>query len=84
VARLFAATTGTDADWVVKLIDVYPDRVKDDEKMGGYELMVSSEIMRGLGTGRVSRGRSPSPRERCWTTRWTCISRLTGSCRATG
>jgi len=47
VARLFTATTGTDADWVVKLIDVYPDRVKDDEKMGGYELMVSSEIMRG-------------------------------------
>ncbi|MEO8450118.1 MAG: CocE/NonD family hydrolase [Gemmatimonadota bacterium] len=46
-ARLFAATTGSDADWVVKLIDVYPDRVATDEKMGGYQLMVSSEIMRG-------------------------------------
>jgi putative CocE/NonD family hydrolase len=47
VAKLFAATTGSDADWVVKLIDKYPDAVREDEKMGGYELMVSSEIMRG-------------------------------------
>ncbi len=47
VAKLFAATTGSDADWVVKLIDVYPDRVPGDEPMGGYELMVSSDIMRG-------------------------------------
>ncbi len=47
VARLYAATTGSDADWVVKLIDRYPGRVAEDEKMGGYELMVSSEIMRG-------------------------------------
>src|SRR5439155_14920289 len=46
-AKLFAATTGGDADWVAKLIDVYPDRVAEDEKMGGYQLMVSSEIMRG-------------------------------------
>ena len=47
IARLFASTTGSDADWVVKLIDVYPDRVPADEKMGGYQLMVSSDIMRG-------------------------------------
>jgi hypothetical protein len=47
VAKLFAATTGSDADWVVKLIDVYPDRVPGDERMGGYQLMVSYEIMRG-------------------------------------
>lgn len=46
-ARLFAATTGSDADWVVKLIDVYPDAVSTDPRMGGYELMVSSDIMRG-------------------------------------
>ena len=46
VARLFAATTGSDADWVVKLIDVYPD---DDAQpgMAGYELMVAGDIMRG-------------------------------------
>jgi putative CocE/NonD family hydrolase len=47
VAKLFAATTGSDADWVVKLIDVYPDKVPDDEPMGGYELMVARDIMRG-------------------------------------
>ena len=39
VADLFAATTGTDSDWVVKLMDVYPD--------GGYQLMVAEEILRG-------------------------------------
>jgi putative CocE/NonD family hydrolase len=47
VARLFAATTGSDADWVVKLIDVYPDRVPTQREMGGYELMVAGDIMRG-------------------------------------
>jgi predicted acyl esterase len=47
VARLFASTTGSDADWVVKLIDAYPDTLPDDPSMAGYELMVSGEIMRG-------------------------------------
>ena len=47
VARLFASTTGTDADWVVKLIDVYPDTVAERPWLGGYELMVVGEIMRG-------------------------------------
>ncbi len=46
-AHLYAATTGSDADWVVKLIDVYPDTVPDRPTMGGYELMVTGEIMRG-------------------------------------
>jgi hypothetical protein len=46
-AKLFAATTGSDADWVVKLIDVYPDSGVDRPAMRGYELMVASEIMRG-------------------------------------
>ncbi|MEP7348315.1 MAG: CocE/NonD family hydrolase, partial [Gemmatimonadaceae bacterium] len=45
-ARLFASTTGSDADWVVKLIDVYPDTGRRPE-MRGYQLMVASEIMRG-------------------------------------
>ncbi len=57
-ARLFASTTGTDADWVVKLIDVYPDSVPDRPAMGGYELMVASEITRGR--YRTSRER-PAP-----------------------
>jgi uncharacterized protein len=47
VAHLFASTTGTDADWVVKLIDLYPDSVPDQPRMGGYELMVNADIMRG-------------------------------------
>ena len=49
VAKLFASTTGTDADWVVKLIDVYPDSVTTPgrARMGGYELMVMGEVLRG-------------------------------------
>lgn len=47
VAHLYASTTGTDADWVVKLIDVYPDSVPDRPEMAGYELMVNADIMRG-------------------------------------
>jgi uncharacterized protein len=46
-ARLFASTTGTDSDWVVKLIDVYPQKVEKDWKLSGYELMVADEIFRG-------------------------------------
>ena len=47
VADLFATTTGTDADWVVKLIDVYPDEYPDQPEMGGYQLAVSMDIFRG-------------------------------------
>jgi putative CocE/NonD family hydrolase len=47
MARLFASTTGSDADWVVKLIDVYPERYEADPKLGGYQLMVSNEVFRG-------------------------------------
>jgi putative CocE/NonD family hydrolase len=47
VANLVASTSGTDADWVVKLIDVYPDEVAGDPDMGGYQLMVSADIFRG-------------------------------------
>jgi hypothetical protein len=47
VAHLFASTTGSDADWVVKLIDVYPERNPEDWDLAGYQLMVSSEVFRG-------------------------------------
>ncbi|WP_229213214.1 MULTISPECIES: CocE/NonD family hydrolase [unclassified Duganella] len=47
VAHLLAATSGSDADWVVKLIDVYPDQVAAQPEMGGYQLMVSADIFRG-------------------------------------
>ncbi len=46
-ARLFASTTGTDADWVVKLIDVYPEDYKPEPKMGGYQLMIVGDVLRG-------------------------------------
>ncbi len=47
VANLFASTSGTDSDWVVKLIDVYPDEVAAEPAMGGYQLMVAADIFRG-------------------------------------
>jgi len=47
VAQLFASTSGTDSDWIVKLIDVYPERYDADPKMGGYELMIADEVFRG-------------------------------------
>lgn len=47
VVNLFASTTGTDADWVVKLIDVYPDEVAAQPEMGGYQLGISMDIFRG-------------------------------------
>jgi putative CocE/NonD family hydrolase len=46
VADLFASTSGSDADWVVKLIDVYPDNNSGDRSMGGYQLMIASAIFR--------------------------------------
>jgi uncharacterized protein len=47
VAHLFASTTGSDADWVVKLIDVYPEKNPEDWDLAGYQLMVSNEVFRG-------------------------------------
>ena len=47
VANLVASTSGTDSDWVVKVIDLYPDEVAGDSPMGGYQLMVSADIFRG-------------------------------------
>jgi len=46
LARLFAETTGSDADWVVKLIDVYAG-VEEDFVMSGFQLMISGDILRG-------------------------------------
>ena len=52
-AELYVSTTGTDADWVVKLIDVYPDDAPDPEdnpadvRMGGYQRLVRGDIFRG-------------------------------------
>ena len=47
VAKLFASTTGSDSDWIVKLIDIYPQDYPLDYRMGGYQLMVANDVFRG-------------------------------------
>ena len=47
LAKFFASTSGSDADWVVKLIDVYPQEYKKELKMSGYELMIADDVLRG-------------------------------------
>jgi putative CocE/NonD family hydrolase len=47
IANLVASTSGTDSDWVVKLIDVYPDEVADHADLGGYQLAIAMDIFRG-------------------------------------
>ena len=46
-AHLFASTTGSDSDWIVKLIDVYPEKYPADWKLAGYELMIADEVFCG-------------------------------------
>jgi len=60
MVNLFASTSGTDSDWVVKLIDVYPDEVPSDSgpRMGGYQLAVAMDIFRGRYRESLSK---PSP-----------------------
>ena len=45
-AHLFASSTGTDADWVVKLIDVYPEHNEENATLSGYQLMVANDVLR--------------------------------------
>jgi putative CocE/NonD family hydrolase len=59
-ADLFAATTGTDTDWIVKLIDVYPDGTAVD---AGYQLMVAEEILRGRYRNSFTRPEPVKPGE---------------------
>jgi len=47
IGNLVASTTGTDGDWVVKLIDLYPDEVAGQPELGGYQLAVAMDIFRG-------------------------------------
>ncbi len=46
VAHVFASTTGTDSDWIVKLIDVYPEVEAGDPSLRGYQLMIADEVFR--------------------------------------
>src|ERR1700735_5144983 len=45
--NLYASTSGSDSDWVVKLIDAFPDTVPGQPAMGGYQLAISIDIFRG-------------------------------------
>jgi uncharacterized protein len=47
IANLFASTSGTDCDFIVKLIDVYPDEHASQPELAGYQLMISADILRG-------------------------------------
>jgi putative CocE/NonD family hydrolase len=46
IANLFASTTGTDSDWIVKVIDVYPEKYEADATMSGYQLMIAGDVFR--------------------------------------
>jgi len=61
VANLMAATTGTDADWVVKLIDVYPDEVAGQPELGGYQLAIAMDIFRGRYRESLSQPKAIAP-----------------------
>lgn len=58
---LYAATTGSDADWVVKLIDVYPDTADTPPALRGYQLIISADILRGRYRQGFDRARPISP-----------------------
>ncbi len=47
LANIFASTTGTDSDWIVKFIDVYPEKFEADPKMSGFQLMIAGDVFRG-------------------------------------
>jgi hypothetical protein len=47
IADIFASTTGTDSDWIVKLIDVYPENYQPEPDMSGYQLMIGGDVFRG-------------------------------------
>ena len=46
LVHLVASTSGTDSDWVVKLIDVYPDQYPQKPELGGYQLAIAMDVMR--------------------------------------
>lgn len=63
IATLFASTTGSDADWVVKIIDVWPDEVAEKPELGGYQQMLSADILRGRYRENSSRAAPITPNQ---------------------
>ena len=59
--KLFASTTGSDADWVVKVIDVYPDEVPGQPELGGFQLPLSMDIFRGRYRNSLEKPEAATP-----------------------
>jgi putative CocE/NonD family hydrolase len=59
--KLFASTTGSDADWVVKVIDVYPDQVPGQPELGGFQLPLSMDIFRGRYRNSLEKPEAATP-----------------------
>ena len=61
IASLWVSTTGSDADWIVKLIDVFPGNARDNEpnprgvRMGGFQMLLAGEVLRGKYRGSLSK-----------------------------
>jgi putative CocE/NonD family hydrolase len=70
IANLFASTSGTDSDFVVKLIDVFPDKNPAQPELRGYQLMISADILRGRYRNGFS-DPSPVPEGKVESYRWT-------------
>ena len=82
IANLFASTSGTDSDWVVKIIDVWPDEVQERPTMGGYQQMLSADIFRGRYRTDFSKPQPLTP-NKALEYRIRCRTRATRSCPAT-
>jgi uncharacterized protein len=63
IANLFASTSGTDSDWVVKFIDVYPENYPEDQKMSGYQFMIANDVFRGRYRNSFERPEPVKPNE---------------------
>ena len=83
VANIVASTSGTDSDWVVKVIDVYPDEVASQPALGGYQLMIAADIFRGRYRESLEIAKPLAPTSLC-SIASRCPQRTTCSCRATG
>ena len=83
LVNLVASTSGTDSDWVVKLIDVYPDEVPSQPEMGGYQLPVSMDIFRGRYRESFEHADGASRRTRRCRSASSCRRRTTCSSRDT-
>ncbi len=70
IANLFASTSGTDSDFVVKLIDVYPDQNPSEPELAGYQLMIAADILRGRYRSDLANP-SPIPPGKVERYRWT-------------